>query len=53
MHPDSLSARRDNTGSAQVSEMPADLRLIRLEDLDEVADADFLISDEVDDPQSS
>lgn len=51
VHPDSLPARLDYAGSPQVGEMPADLRLIRLEYLDEKTDANFLIANEVDNAQ--
>lgn len=53
MHPDSFSSCGDNSGSTQVSEMAANFRLIRFEYLDKETDADFLISDEIDDPQTS
>jgi hypothetical protein len=52
MHPDSFASRRDNTGSAEISQVPANLWLIRFQYLHEKTDTDLLIAYEVDDPQA-
>jgi len=51
MHPDSFSSRGDYTGSPQISEVPANLWLIRFEYFHEKTDAHFLLADQVDNAQ--
>lgn len=51
MHPLSIPASGDDTGAPQISKMPGDLGLRPAEDLDEVADADLLISHQVQDSE--
>lgn len=52
MHPLPFSARGDDSGPAQVGEVPRDLGLALTEDLDEVADADFAAIHEVEQAQT-
>ena len=52
MHPYSFPTCGDDSGSTQVRQMATDLRLIRLEYLDEKTDANFLIADQVNDSQA-
>jgi hypothetical protein len=47
VHPLSLAPCRDDARAAKVSEVPGDFRLWAAENLDEVADANFLISHQV------
>jgi len=52
MHPDSFSSGSYDTRSPQISQVPADFGLVRLQYLHEETNADLLIPDQVDDPQS-
>lgn len=51
VHPSPLPARAHNTRSPQISEMAGNLGLVRLENLDEIADTDFLASHKVEQAQ--
>ena len=51
VHPFAFTASGDDASSAQVGQMPRDLRLTLLENLDEEADADFAPMHEVEQPQ--
>lgn len=52
MHPLAVPASGDDAGAPQIGEMAGDLRLRTTQDFDEVADADLLISHEVQDPET-
>jgi hypothetical protein len=52
VHPWSLSARPNNARSAQIRQMATDFWLIGLEDLDEKANAHFVLTHEMKQPQA-
>ena len=47
MHPSALASRGNDAGTTKVSQMPGDFRLAHAEYAHKVADADFLVGDEV------
>jgi hypothetical protein len=47
VHPLALASRGHNAGPAEVGQMAGNLRLADAKDLDEIADADLFIRDEV------
>ena len=47
VHPAALSARCHDAGPAKISQMTRNLGLADSQNIDKVADADFLIGDEV------
>src|SRR5581483_9634880 len=51
MHPLPFPTRGNQAGSSQIREMSRDLRLWRADHFNEVADADFLLGHEMDQPQ--
>ena len=51
VHPLPFPASSDNSGTAQVGQMPGYLGLRLTKNLDKIADADFLISHEIQEPQ--
>jgi hypothetical protein len=51
MHPLSVPASSYNSGTTQVGQMPGDFGLRLIQDLHEIAHADFLISHEIQEPQ--
>ena len=51
MHPLAIPASGDNAGAAKICQMAGDLRLRITQDLDEVADADLLISHQIKDSE--
>ena len=53
VHPHSLSPRFYDPGTSEIGKMPGDLRLWSAEDFHEVADANLLVSNEVQEPQAS
>jgi hypothetical protein len=50
--PSSIAARSDESGATQVREVPRNLRLICLENLDAIADASFLVTEKLDETQT-
>jgi hypothetical protein len=52
MHPLPFSSYSDDTGTPQICQVPADLRLICLESFDEEADTHFVCSQEIEKPQT-
>ena len=52
MHPASLAAGGDDARAAEISQMARDFWLADLEDLHEVADANFLVGDEIEEAQA-
>jgi len=52
VHPRALAAGGDDAGAAEVGEVAGDFGLVLIEDVDEVADADFLIADEVEEAEA-
>jgi hypothetical protein len=53
VHPGALPPRSNNSGPAQIRQMPADLWLISLEDLYEETNAYFILTHEMKQSQSS
>jgi hypothetical protein len=53
MYPLAFSARRDNSGTSQVREMPRDFWLIQLQHFHEKAHANFILPNQVNQPQTS
>ena len=53
VHPLPVSARCNDSGAPQISKVTRDLRLGLIQNLDEVADADFLIAHQVEQPEAS
>ena len=51
MHPLAIATSGDDAGAAKICQMPGDLRLRTAQDLNEVADADLLISHQVKDSE--
>ena len=51
VHPLPFPASSDNSGTTQVGQMPGYLGLRLTKNLDKIADADFLISHEIQEPQ--
>lgn len=51
--PLAIAARSDESGATQVCEVPRNLRLIRLENLDAIADAELFVTEELDESQTS
>ena len=47
VHPLAITSGFDNSGPAQIRQMPRDFRLIRFEDFNEIAHADFVASHEI------
>lgn len=52
MHPLAFAASCHDPGFAEISEVPGNLRLRLIEDLDEVADANLLLSHKVQQPEA-
>lgn len=53
VHPLSIPSRRNDSGAAQICKVTRDLRLRLIQNLDEVADANFLIAHQVEQPEAS
>jgi hypothetical protein len=53
MHPLTIAASRDQTRSPEVGKVPRDFRLVSVQNLHEKTDADLIVSNQVDDTQSS
>lgn len=53
MHPLALSARRDNASIPQIGQVPGNFRLRTAEDFYEIADANLLLSHEIEKPKAS
>jgi hypothetical protein len=53
VHPFSLAASRNNAGSAKIRKVSRDLWLRLAKDLDKIADANFLLSHEIQKSQTS
>ncbi len=51
VHPLAITTSRDDAGAPKICQMPGDLRLRTAQDLNEVADADLLISHQVKDSE--
>ena len=47
MHPTSLAPRGDDPRAAEIRQMPRDFRLANLEDFHEIAYANFLVGNEI------
>ena len=47
MHPSPLAPRGDDPRAAQIRQVPRDFGLADLEDLHKIADANFLVGDEI------
>lgn len=52
VHPLSVPANRNHPSPTQIRQMPRNLGLRTAKSLDEIADADFLVADQVQDPES-
>ncbi len=52
MHPPPLSPRGDDAGAPQIRQMTRDFWLADLEDLHEIADANFLVRDEIEETKA-
>jgi hypothetical protein len=52
MHPLALASGGHKAGPSQIAKMPGDLRLRCAQDADEVADADLLLSHEIEEPEA-
>jgi hypothetical protein len=53
MYPFSISARRHDAGAPQIGQVPRNLGLRLLQNLDKVTNADFLRTHEIEQPQPS
>ena len=52
VHPLAITPSGHNAGVPQIRQVPGNLRLGLIQDLDEIANADFLVSHEVQKPQA-
>jgi hypothetical protein len=52
MNPLSIASRGDQAGAAKICEVTRDLRLVRLQDLDTRANAEFIVSEKLDQTQA-